>query len=77
MSPAAALVLLDTNILVHLIRNDSVAQRLEADHQLTARRERPLVSEVTSGEIRALALKWGWGSGKVRVDASSGESLHP
>ncbi len=64
MIPANALVVLDTNILVHLIRQSPVGLRVEADHGLSRRSERPLVSFVTFGEMQALGLKLGWGERK-------------
>ena len=66
MTRASDLVLLDTNILVHLIRNSSVGQRLMLDHSLDSRPERPLIARATVGEIRALGLKLGWGAPKLR-----------
>jgi predicted nucleic acid-binding protein len=59
-----SLVLLDTNILVRLIRADEVGERIERDYGLLERRERPLISIVTVGEIEALARKLGWGGPK-------------
>lgn len=66
MIPRGSLVLLDTNILVHLIRQNVIGRRVESDHQLASRPERPLVSFVTLGELRALALKLGWGTKRTR-----------
>ncbi len=59
-----SLLLLDTNILVRLIRDDSVGQRIQADFGLRERSERPLISIITVGEIYALARKLGWGAAK-------------
>jgi len=64
--PAGSLVLLDTSVLVHLIRQSHIGRQIEADHDLASRPERPLVSFVTLGEARALALKLGWGADKTR-----------
>ena len=66
MIPGESLVLLDTNILVHLIRRNAIGRRVESDHRLTERPERPLVSFVTLGELRALALKLNWGTKRTR-----------
>lgn len=66
MIPAGSLVLLDTNVLVHLIRQNTIGRRIEAEHGLAGRPERPLVSFVTLGEARALALKLGWGVKRTR-----------
>lgn len=65
MIPNTALVLLDTNVLVQLIRKSALGERIESEYQLSSRQERPLISVVTVGEMRALALKFGWGLKKV------------
>jgi tRNA(fMet)-specific endonuclease VapC len=59
-------VLLDTNVLVHLIRGSSIGQRIDDDHGLRQRAERPLISIVTVGELKALAIKFSWGAQKQR-----------
>ena len=64
MIPPEALILLDTNILVHLVRWKSLGQKIDAEYQLRARDERPLVSIITVGELYSLAKKWSWGAGK-------------
>lgn len=53
--PTDALILLDTNILVHLLRGDVVGQRLAVDYDLFNRPNQPLISFVTVGEMYALA----------------------
>lgn len=58
------LILLDTNILVQLLRNNQVGKQLEADYKLTSRQNRCLISLVTIGEMYALAMKFGWGEQK-------------
>ncbi len=78
------LLLLDTNVLVHLARDDATGQAIEARFSLTARPERPLVSTVVEGEMLGLARYWNWGEKKlaglrellaelVRVDAGLNE----
>jgi tRNA(fMet)-specific endonuclease VapC len=67
MIPADALVLLDTNILVHLIRQKELGKRIEAEHNLHGRTERPLISVVTIGEAISLARKFGWGIPKQQA----------
>ncbi len=61
------LVILDTNVLVFLIRNNEVGQRIEGLLELSARPERPCISVVTVGEALALAKKFGWGSRKCKI----------
>jgi len=85
--PPSSLVILDTNVLVHLIRNKQVGQRIAAEYSLGGRPERPLISIVTLGELRSLARKFGWGREKVQrletlarelvvVDLQQGDILH-
>lgn len=64
MIPADRLLLLDTNILVHLIRSKELGQRIARDYQIPQRSERPLVCVVTVGEALALAEKLSWGAAK-------------
>lgn len=64
MIASDALILLDTNIVLHMIRGNPIGQRIDSDHQLRNRSQRPLISIVTVGELRALALKLGWGESK-------------
>lgn len=86
MRTESGLFLLDTNIIVHYIRGDEVAERVERKFQLRHRTERPLVSVVSVGEVRALIKKLGWGDAKrrklleflrelVMVDLGSGSIL--
>lgn len=56
--------MLDTNVLIQLIRGRDVGRRIDAHLGLRERPERPIVSVVTVGELRALALKFGWGDRK-------------
>jgi len=62
--PLSDPVVLDSNVLVHLIRANAVGQRIAADHQLLQRPDKPFISIVTVGELKALALKLGWGAAK-------------
>lgn len=64
-APSNPLVVLDTSVLVHLLRQDATGAAIEQELGLAARTERPLVSVVTEGELRALAILWHWGEGKV------------
>lgn len=64
MIPARALVLLDTSALVFLLRGGHVGKRIDRVHGLRTRRDRPLISIVSVGELAALARKRGWGPAK-------------
>jgi tRNA(fMet)-specific endonuclease VapC len=58
------LYLLDTNILVHLVRGDGVGQYVRDAYAPLLRDPRPLICVVSDGELRSLALQWGWGAKK-------------
>jgi len=58
------LYFLDTNILVHLIRNDRTGQFLKQQYSLLIADPRPLISGVTEGELRSLAIQFQWGEQK-------------
>jgi tRNA(fMet)-specific endonuclease VapC len=62
--PLPAGYLLDTNILVHLLRNNALGQFLDATYRLLALPQEQALCIVTVGELYALALKFGWGAGK-------------
>jgi tRNA(fMet)-specific endonuclease VapC len=63
--PGSTLVLLDTNILVHLVRQDATGAWIENAYSLTTRPERPLFSTITEGEILGFAKQRGWGATRV------------
>ncbi|QDT52679.1 tRNA(fMet)-specific endonuclease VapC [Caulifigura coniformis] len=53
--------LLDTNILVHLIRRSIVGVAIESQFGLASSLNRCVISVVTVGEMYALAKKLNWG----------------
>lgn len=57
MIPPDRLVLLDTNVLLHLIRGKKAGQWIDEHFGLRERSERPLISIVTVGEILRIALR--------------------
>ncbi len=59
--------LLDTNILIQYVRDNQLAEWIENTYGLAALGDRPLTSIVNEGEIRSLALQFGWGSAKKRT----------
>ena len=74
------LLVLDTPVIVHLMRNKTTGQAIEAQYSLSTGPEKPLFSSVVEGEILGLARLWQWGEKKtselrallgqlVRVDA--------
>lgn len=61
----ADLYLLDTNILVHLIRDDLTGRQIKAKYTPYTRDPKPLICAVSDGELRSLALQFLWGSQKL------------
>jgi len=53
--------LLDTGILVHIIREDQTGILVRDRYAPLLTDPRPLISVVTVGEIRSLAYQWKWG----------------
>ncbi|HYI11627.1 MAG TPA: type II toxin-antitoxin system VapC family toxin [Thermoanaerobaculia bacterium] len=67
MNGRGELLLLDTNIVIHLIRDNEVAKRVDASFHLRHRTDRPLISIVTVGECLSLVRQFGWGATKVEA----------
>ena len=67
MTSPSTLVVLDTSVVVHLVRHNEVGERIDRDYGLTSRADRPLVSIVTVGEVMYLADYFGWGVEKKQV----------
>lgn len=59
--------LLDTNIVLALVRGNALGRYVDAKFELRAARVRPLVSVVTHGEVRVLAARNGWGGPKLEA----------
>src|SRR5690349_10733059 len=57
--------LLDTNILVHLVRRDALGERIQNDYSPLLEDPRPQISVVTDGELRSLGFQFGWGAAKT------------
>jgi tRNA(fMet)-specific endonuclease VapC len=57
--------LLDSNILVYLIRGKTVGQTIDAHFGLRGSLHRCVISVVTVGEMYSLTRKWAWGSIKT------------
>ena len=66
MIPPEQLVLLDTNVLLHLVRGGARARWIDQQYQLRARGDRPLVSAISSGELLRIGsrLRARWGTTK-------------
>jgi len=59
------LLLLDTNILLHLVRENRLGRSIESRFRLQSRAERPLISIISLGEILAFVKRWNWGLSKT------------
>ena len=56
--------LLDTNIVVALVRDNDLGKFVDQTYRLTSGTNSFLLSVVSVGELYALAMKFGWGSQK-------------
>ena len=54
--------ILDSNILLHYVRQSTLAEVIEARYTLLTAEPIPILSIVTEGEMRALALQLAWGA---------------
>jgi tRNA(fMet)-specific endonuclease VapC len=59
------LLLLDTNILIHLVREDRTGRSIDSRFLLRKREERSLVSIVSVGEALAISRRLSWGPAKT------------
>ena len=65
MTALSGLVLLDTNVVLFLVRGNDFGRRIDAEYHLLQRRERSLISVVTVGELLGFARYRSWGEGLV------------
>jgi tRNA(fMet)-specific endonuclease VapC len=63
---AAGYYLLDTNVLLHWLRGSKLSQTIDGQFQLMSSNFRPLICEVTIGEIEAFAMSSKWGDERRR-----------
>ncbi|HLL20882.1 MAG TPA: type II toxin-antitoxin system VapC family toxin [Kofleriaceae bacterium] len=61
------LLLLDTNVVLQLVRGNATGEALDRAYGLRARPDRPLISIVTVGEMLAMAKRLNWGAKKVET----------
>ncbi|WP_438025827.1 PIN domain-containing protein [Sorangium sp. So ce233] len=59
------LVLLDTAVVLHLVRGNDTSRRIDAAMGLSGRAERPLISIITVGEALGFAQYRDWGEDKT------------
>lgn len=67
MSPESELLLLDTNVVVQLARGNEIGESIDRAFALRTRRERPLVSVVSVGELHSLARLWNWREKRIQA----------
>jgi tRNA(fMet)-specific endonuclease VapC len=66
LTAASGPILLDTSVVVHLARGNEIGQAMDRAYGLRERKERPLLSIVSVGELLSLATQWNWGEKKVQ-----------
>lgn len=66
MSETPSRVVLDTCVLIHLLRGNDLGRKIDAQFGLTRGEATVLISAVTLGEGRSLALQWGWGADRIQ-----------
>ena len=77
------LLLLDTTVLVDLLRGTTWGKDIDAKYALSDRPERPLLCSIVEGEVIGLTRYWRWGAaklGKLRTlfaELVRVESSHP
>jgi tRNA(fMet)-specific endonuclease VapC len=70
------LYLPDTPIFVHYVRDDALADWVRRTYAFDDPATTLIISAVIEGEVRSLALQFGWGSQKVaRLDAMLGRAV--
>ena len=65
MIPPERLIVLDTNVLLHLIRGRQAGRWIDERYGLRTRSEKPLVSVVSVGELFRIAHRREWGTGRL------------
>lgn len=65
--PPNRLVMLDTQIIVFLMRGKEAGRSIDAALGLSTRPERPLLCSVVEGEMIGLARSWRWGQAKIET----------
>lgn len=59
-------LVLDTNILYHLLRGRAEGQLIEREYGVGQRIPRAVISTVVKGELKALGYKFNWGAANHR-----------
>ena len=75
LAPANQLFLLDTSVIIHLVRGTEVCQRILRSYDLIHCQPRPLVCVVSLAEVRVLAAVNHWGERKRQALERTLQSL--
>ncbi len=73
---ARPVFLLDTNVVLHLVRGNALGKHLATTFDLMNSVHRPLVSVVTHGELRLIAARNGWGADKLNALENTRQLSH-
>lgn len=65
MTAGGQLLLLDTSVILHLVRGKATGLAIDAAYNLRTRPERPLASVISIGEILSFANQRGWSTAKA------------
>jgi tRNA(fMet)-specific endonuclease VapC len=69
--------LLDTNILLNMVRNTSLYQEVNRNYDLFIPSNTSITSFVCVAEIRSIAIRNGWGHGKMLLLEDLEKSVQP
>ena len=75
LAPVTQLFLLDTSVIIHLVRGTEVCQRILRSYDLIHCQPRPLVCVVSLAEVRVLAAVNHWGERKRQALERTLQSL--
>lgn len=62
--------LLDTNVLIHLLRNDTLGQYVENTLKVLDKPNIAIISVVSLGEIQSIAMQRAWGDNRLMILAN-------
>lgn len=65
--PSGRLLLLDTTVVVDLLRDTSWGKKINAKYDLSGRPERPLLCSIVEGEVIGLTRSWNWGVDRLEL----------
>jgi tRNA(fMet)-specific endonuclease VapC len=60
-------IVVDTNILIHVLRAQAAGKALDAEYGLQAKVPRPIIPVVVKGETKSFAKRLRWGSAKLEA----------